>query len=323
MATYDPFANAVVYGADGQREEVSTATVPPVATEAPPPAPPEPEPVPEKDGESLTEPIEAVEEAPSEAEPPVESEPPEEPRSRAQQRFSDLARERNEARSERDKAQGELAALQRELDFYRQQALQPPPAPPPPVQDGVQRTPQGRPVRPTEEAYATAQDYHAALGQYEDALMQWHTGAAIVAYEQQRVERDAISKIVERFPDFHQVVQSSRIPVNADISAAIQASPDKPAVLYHLATHPDEALRLQYVQGYQAFRAIAALEAHLAGLLVPPQANGELSPPPPPAPPPPIAPPRAAPVRAPRGYEDVSFLEFYDQRNKEDMARRR
>jgi hypothetical protein len=114
--------------------------------------------------------------------------------------------------------------------------------------------------------------------------------------------------------------------VNQDVGAALQASPQKPALLYYLATHPDEAFGLQQAQGFQAFRAIATLEAKLAAgpPPVPPEANGEpaLSPPPP-APPPPIAPPRTAPVRAPRGYDDVSFLEFYDQRNKEEQARRR
>jgi hypothetical protein len=324
---YDPFAHAVVWGEAEPETTLNAAADPPAAPVAVEPAPVEPEPD-EREDAPLDEAPETEPEAPEEGE--SEEEAPAKPRSRhpIQPRLSELTQQRNAEREQRlaaeiarAKAEGRAEALE---ELLRHQGLQAP-RPPEPVQDGLSRTPQGRPIRPAEDAYATTQDYHQALHTYEDALGQWHSQQAIQAYEQQRTEREATQKVLERYPDFYRVVQGSRIPINQDVGVAINASPEKPALLYHLATHPDEAASLAQVQGVQAFRAIAALELALSSPPPATETNGAGEPPKPPPlePPPPIAPTRGTGARPPRGYDDVTTMEFFDMRNKEEMARRR
>lgn len=338
-------ATSVVAFAGGSAEPEAAATDVPESGSETPEA--EPAPAEGEDGaaETLTE---AEAETPEPAEAPP-AQPPTRERGPMALRLGDLTKQRDEARAKTEEAEQRARLAQQEVDFWKQRALTPPPppteTPPAPVPE-LPRYPNGRPLPPQEVAYADPAQYQVARLQYEDALLQWGIAEGFAQQARQQRDSEAIQAIRTQYPDYDQVTQASRVRLNDDVSTAILHHPERFALVYHLAQHPELEADLAPRQGVDAGLAVALLAQGLRPAAAPPsheppapdaeaaetEPNGAAAPPvveevtqtptrTVTQAPPPIAPTRGVGARAPRGYDDLSFEEFVKRRNEEERAR--
>jgi len=321
-AAQDILANAVVVGPNVLPLDPSAApAVPavPVADEgdseaaAPAEAPPPPQEGDEgeeQDGEDDTE---------SDGEEPQETPPPQARRKRSfDARFSDLTHERNLARQE--------------AEYWRRRALdggQPPqngadqPGQPAQQPAGIPRYPSGEPIPPQEEGFANHDDFVRAQSLYNSANIQWHVSQALAQERLRTQEEQALRQMRENHSDYDEVVRNTPVRLNNDVSQAVLASAHKHQLIYRLATHPDEAMALENLNGLAAYLAIGRLESLVSTETPAP----EPAPAHPPAPatsnaPPPIQPTRGNGAVAVRDYDQMSLQEFFEARNKEERRRR-
>jgi hypothetical protein len=199
-----------------------------------------------------TEPTEVVEER---SEPEIEKEQEEKPKAnpKLERRFSEITKQREEARKE---AQQERQA--REALEARLAALERQPAPQAPKVD----------EEPQPSQFNDAFEYAKALAEYTAdqriGEMRRQDAEAKEAQERQKVIETWASKVQAAkasMPDFDDIVASSDVVVNDDIRDAILESDVGPQILYHLAENDDVAKRIAGLSPKQALREIGKLEA--------------------------------------------------------------
>ena len=199
-----------------------------------------------------TEPTEVVEER---SEPEIEKEQEEKPKGnpKLERRFSEITKQREEARKE---AQQEREARQN-LE-QRLAALERQPAPQAPKVD----------EEPQPSQFNDAFEYAKALAEFTAdkriGEMRRQDAEAKEAVERQKVIETWASKVQQAkasLPDFDDIVASSSVVVNDDIRDAILESDVGPQILYHLAENDEIAEKIAGLNPKQALREIGKLEA--------------------------------------------------------------
>ena len=203
--------------------------------------------------------VEAVQTEPTEveerSEPEIEKEQEEKPKAnpKLERRFSEITKQREEARKE---AQQERQA--REALEARLAALERQPAPQAPKVD----------EEPQPSQFNDAFEYAKALAEFTAdkriGEMRRQDAEAKEAQERQKVIETWASKVQAAkasMPDFDDIVASSDVVVNDDIRDAILESDVGPQILYHLAENDDVAKRIAGLSPKQALREIGKLEA--------------------------------------------------------------
>ena len=175
-------------------------------------------------------------------------------RNRAEERIQDLIAQRNAAK--------EYA------DFWKQKAMEMvPSAPPAPAAPKVPEVP------PTLEQFGYDQAKWAqAMGQWTNAQVQVQTQRALQDDRQRQQQTNLIEDFnsrVETFKkdksDFDLVMSNPKLPNLDKVAAAmVIASEEGPAMWYHLAKNPDEAVRIARLPPSQQALAIGRLENQLS-----------------------------------------------------------
>lgn len=205
--------------------------------------------------ETPTEP-ETVEAEGSEPEAKEEAKTQEERKQnpKIERRFSEITKQREEARKEAQREREAREALERQLEELKQQA-QP-----------VKATPVEEEPQPSQ--FADAFEYAKALAEYTadkriEALKQ-EEAAAKAAQERQKVIDSWANRVEEaksEMPDFDDMVASSSVVVSDAIRDAILESDVGPKILYHLAENEEVAQKIAGMSERAAMREIGRLEA--------------------------------------------------------------
>lgn len=204
--------------------------------------------------------VEAVQAEPTEeaerSEPVIEEKEQEEkPKGnpKLERRFSEITKQREEARKE---AQQERQA--REALEARLAALERQPAPQAPAVD----------QEPQPSQFNDAFEYAKALAEFTAdkriGEMRKQDAEAKEAQERQKVIDQWANKVQQAkasLPDFDEIVASSDVVVNDDIRDAILESDVGPQILYHLAENDEVAKKIAGLNPKQALREIGKLEA--------------------------------------------------------------
>jgi hypothetical protein len=199
-----------------------------------------------------TEPTEVVEER---SEPEIEKEQEEKPKAnpKLERRFSEITKQREEARKEAQQERQAREALEARLAVLERQ-----PAPQAPKVD----------EEPQPSQFNDAFEYAKALAEFTAdqriGEMRRQDAEAKQAQERQKVIETWASKVQAAkasMPDFDDIVASSDVVVNDDIRDAILESDVGPQILYHLAENDDVAKRIAGLTPKQALREIGKLEA--------------------------------------------------------------
>jgi hypothetical protein len=198
------------------------------------------------------EPTEVVEER---SEPEIEIEQEEKPKAnpKLERRFSEITKQREEARKEAQQERQAREALEARLAVLERQ-----PAPQAPKVD----------EEPQPSQFNDAFEYAKALAEYTAdkriGEMKRQEAEERQAQERQKVIETWASKVQAAkasMPDFDDIVASSDVVVNDDIRDAILESDVGPQILYHLAENDDVAKRIAGLSPKQALREIGKLEA--------------------------------------------------------------
>jgi len=214
--------------------------------------------------ESPAEPV--VEETSSEPEAVVEEQSEPEAESEAKQegerkqnpklerRFSEITKQREEARKEAQREREARQALEARLAALESQN-QPEKANP-------------TDEKPQPSQFSDAFEYAEALAEYTAdkriADMKRQEAEAKEAAERQKVIDQWASKVEKAkssLPDFDDIVASSDVVVNDDIRDAILESDVGPQILYHLAENDEVARKIAGLSPKAALREIGKLEA--------------------------------------------------------------
>ena len=199
-----------------------------------------------------TEPTEVVEER---SEPEIEIEQEEKPKAnpKLERRFSEITKQREEARKEAQREREAREALEARLAVLERQ-----PTPQAPKVD----------EEPQPSQFNDAFEYAKALAEYTAdkriGEMKRQEAEERQAQERQKVIETWASKVQAAkasMPDFDDIVASSDVVVNDDIRDAILESDVGPQILYHLAENDDVAKRIAGLSPKQALREIGKLEA--------------------------------------------------------------
>ena len=199
-------------------------------------------------------PAEPAEEA-ERSEPEIEKEQEEKPKGnpKLERRFSEITKQREEARKEAQTEREARQALEARLAVLEKQ-----PAPQAPKVD----------EEPQPSQFNDAFEYAKALAEYTAdqriGEMRRQDAEAKQAQERQKVIETWASKVQAAkasMPDFDDIVASSDVVVNDDIRDAILESDVGPQILYHLAENDDVAKRIAGLTPKQALREIGKLEA--------------------------------------------------------------
>ena len=201
--------------------------------------------------ETPTEPSDQAEQSEPTAE--EEAKPTEEKKQnpKLERRFSDLTKQREEARKEAQQERERREALEQRLAAIEKQ--------PQPVRNVDQE--------PQPSQFQDAFEYAKALAEYstEKALAERDRRDAEekIAIERQKVIQTWATKVQSAkssLPDFDEVVASSDVVVNDDIRDAILESDVGPQILYHLAENDDLGKKIAGMSPKAALREIGKLE---------------------------------------------------------------
>ena len=203
--------------------------------------------------------VEAVQTEPTEeterSEPVEEKEQEEKPKAnpKLERRFSEITKQREEARKEAQQEREARQALETRLAALERQ-----PAPQAPKVD----------EEPQPSQFNDAFEYAKALAEYTAdkriGEMRKQDAEAKEAQERQKVIDQWANKVQAAktsLPDFDDIVASSDVVVNDDIRDAILESDVGPQILYHLAENEDVAKKIAGLSAKQALREIGKLEA--------------------------------------------------------------
>jgi len=204
--------------------------------------------------------VEAVQTEPTEeaerSEPVEEKEQEEKPQAnpKLERRFSEITKQREEARKEAQQEREARQALESRLAALERQ-----PAP---------QQAQAADQEPQPSQFNDAFEYAKALAEYTAdkriGEMRKQDAEAKEAQERQKVIDQWANKVQAAkaaLPDFDDIVASSDVVVNDDIRDAILESDVGPQILYHLAENEDVAKKIAGLSAKQALREIGKLEA--------------------------------------------------------------
>ena len=201
-----------------------------------------------------SEPTEAVEQSePEEAEAEAKQEGERKHNPKLERRFSEITKQREEARKEAQQEREARQALEARLAALENRGQ-----------------PKANPVdeKPQPSQFSDAFEYAEALAEYTAdqriANMKREEAEAKQAEERQKVINQWSSKVEAakaNLPDFDDIVASSDVVVNDDIRDAILESDVGPQILYHLAENDEIAKKIAGLSPKQALREIGKLEA--------------------------------------------------------------
>lgn len=202
-----------------------------------------------------SEPTEAVEQSePEEAEAEAKQEGERKQNPKLERRFSEITKQREEARKEAQQEREAKQALEARLAALENRG----------------QPQQVKPVdeKPQPSQFSDAFEYAEALAEYTAdkriAEMKQQEAQAKQAEEQQKVIQTWAKKVESvkaTLPDFDEIVASSQVVVNDDIRDAILESDVGPQILYHLADNDEIAQKIAGLSPKAALREIGKLEA--------------------------------------------------------------
>ena len=202
-----------------------------------------------------SEPTEAVEQSePEEAEAEAKQEGERKHNPKLERRFSEITKQREEARKEAQQEREARQALEQRLAALENRG----------------QPQQAKPVdeKPQPSQFSDAFEYAEALAEYTAdkriSEMKQQEAQAKEAEKQQKVIQTWAKKVEEAkaaLPDFDDIVASSDVVVNDDIRDAILESEVGPQILYHLAENDEAAKRIAGLSPKAALREIGKLEA--------------------------------------------------------------
>ena len=202
-----------------------------------------------------SEPTEAVEQSePEEAEAEAKQEGERKQNPKLERRFSEITKQREEARKEAQQEREARQALEARLAALENRG----------------QPQQAKPVdeKPQPSQFSDAFEYAEALAEYTAdkriAEMKQQEAQAKQAEEQQKVIQTWAKKVESvkaTLPDFDEIVASSQVVVNDDIRDAILESDVGPQILYHLADNDEIAQKIAGLSPKAALREIGKLEA--------------------------------------------------------------
>ena len=205
--------------------------------------------------EEPTEPTEEVEQSePEEAEAEAKQEGERKQNPKLERRFSEITKQREEARKEAQREREAREALEQRLAALEGKQQ--------PAKVAVADE------KPQPSQFSDAFEYAEALAEYTAdkriADMKREEAEAKEAEQRQKVITQWTSKVEEAkksLPDFDDIVASSDVVVNDDIRDAILESDVGPQILYHLAENDEVAKKIAGLSPKQALREIGKLEA--------------------------------------------------------------
>jgi chromosome segregation ATPase len=212
-------------------------------------------PAPAEAVEEPTEPTEAVEQSePEEAEAEAKQEGERKQNPKLERRFSEITKQREEARKEAQQEREARQALEARLAALENNTQ-------PKKAEFVDEKPQ-----PSQ--FSDAFEYAEALAEYTAdkriSEMKQQEAQAKEAEQRQKVITQWTAKVEaakQSLPDFDDIVASSDVVVNDDIRDAILESDVGPQILYHLAENDEVAKKIAGLSPKQALREIGKLEA--------------------------------------------------------------
>jgi hypothetical protein len=190
------------------------------------------------------------------------------PNPKLEKRFSELTKQREEARKEAAKERDAREALEKRISELEGRAE------PKPVEENVKPSPS---------------QFNDAF-EYAEALAEWSAEQAILNREKAEAERkqqeerqqvikswnDRLENVKADLPDYDEMIASaSDITVNDAIRDAMLESEQGPRILYHLAENPELAEKLNTMSTVSALREIGKLEAKLEANVAPKDAKTE------------------------------------------------
>jgi len=171
-----------------------------------------------------------------------------------ERRFSEITKQREEARKEAQREREAREALERQIEELKQQSQ-------PKQATTVDEEPQ-----PSQ--FADAFEYAKALAEYTAdkriEAMKQQEAAEKAALERQKVIDSWASRVEEakaELPDFDDMVASSSVVVSDAIRDTILESDVGPKILYHLAENEELANKIAGMSERMAMREIGKLEA--------------------------------------------------------------
>ena len=202
-----------------------------------------------------SEPEAVVEQSePEEAEAEAKQEGERKQNPKLERRFSEITKQREEARKEAQQEREARQALEARLAALEKQGQ---PQKANPVDE-----------KPQPSQFSDAFEYAEALAEYTAdqriANMKREEAEAKQAEERQKVISQWTSKVQTAkasLPDFDEIVASSDVVVNDDIRDAILESDVGPQILYHLAENDEVARKIAGLSPKAALREIGKLEA--------------------------------------------------------------
>lgn len=202
-----------------------------------------------------SEPVEVVEQSePEEAEAEAKQEGERKQNPKLERRFSEITKQREEARKEAQQEREARQALEARLAALESKG----------------QSQRANPVdeKPQPSQFSDAFEYAEALAEYTAdkriGEMKQQEAEAKQAEERQKVINQWTSKVEAAkatLPDFDDIVASSDVVVNDDIRDAILESDVGPQILYHLAENDEVAKKIAGLSPKQALREIGKLEA--------------------------------------------------------------
>lgn len=193
------------------------------------------------------------------AEPQEEQTEKEEPKKanpKLEKRFSELTKQREDARREAQQARDAAAALEAKVKEYEAKLA------PPAKED----------AKPTPQQFTDAFEYAEALAEWSAEQALKNRDKAEIERKQQAERQKILSDWEKRqqsardtLGDYADVVAGSEVVVSDQVRDAIIESDVGPQILYHLAKNPDFAESLQSKSVVSALREIGKLEAKLSG----------------------------------------------------------
>ena len=205
--------------------------------------------------ENPTEPTEEAEEQSGQESDEIKATEEKKQNPKLEKRFSELTKQREEARKEAQREREQRESLENRLKELEERA-----------------TP--KPVEIQENVKPQPHQFNDAF-EYAEALAEWSTEQALINRDKQEAERRAQeerNKVLDSWnkrlndakadlPDFDDMVASSDVVVSDHIRDAILESDVGPQILYHLAENPDLADKLNSGSPISALRQIGRLEA--------------------------------------------------------------
>lgn len=199
--------------------------------------------------------VEETQSEPEEAEAEAKQEGERKQNPKLERRFSEITKQREEARKEAQREREAREALEQRLAALEKQQQ------PQKMAEAVDQEPQ-----PSQ--FSDAFEYAKALAEYTAdkriADMKREEAAAKEAEERQKVIQTWAKKVESAkatLPDFDDIVASSDVVVNDDIRDAILESDVGPQILYHLAENDEVARKIAGLSPKAALREIGKLEA--------------------------------------------------------------